>query len=205
MLAKLRRDQRRRDTGAGRHRPRLRRRPERAPAPSRRRLGPVPSASALVAAGAAVEYLLDPQQGRGRRARLVDQARAAVRRRRRDAERAARYAEGRLEGAAARAQGAGTFTPADDRSVAAKLKEVLAAAEPDTTDVTVDVVAGVATLRGQVTRPDQIDELVRACGQVNGVERVESYLHLPGAPAPNKARSRQADGSGTGDVVHHGA
>lgn len=65
--------------------------------------------------------------------------------------------------------------------------------------------AGVATLRGQVKRTDQIDELVQACGKVNGVERVESHLHLPGTPAPNKARSRQADGSGTGDVVHHGA
>ncbi|MGH9151094.1 MAG: hypothetical protein ACRD03_01535 [Acidimicrobiales bacterium] len=36
-------------------------------------------------------------------------------------------------------------------------------------------------------------------------QRVESHLHLPGIPAPNKARSRQADGAGAGDVVHHGA
>lgn len=90
-------------------------------------------------------------------------------------------------------------------AVAEKLKEVIARAGFDTSNVEVDVVGGVATLHGQVQTPEQVHECERACGNVNGVERVENLLHLPATEAPNKAASRRVDQSGPGSVVHHGA
>jgi hypothetical protein len=53
-----------------------------------------------VAAGAAVQYLFDPQLGRTRRARLVDQIGARVRRFSRLVGKKLRYQKGRLRGVA---------------------------------------------------------------------------------------------------------
>jgi hypothetical protein len=50
---------------------------------------------------------------------------------------------------------------------------------------------GVAELRGQLRRPEDIDDLVRKVERVPGVERVRSFLHLPGTPAPNKRAARE--------------
>jgi hypothetical protein len=53
-----------------------------------------------VAAGAAVQYLFDPQLGRTRRARLADQIGARARRFSRLAGKKLRYQKGRLRGVA---------------------------------------------------------------------------------------------------------
>lgn len=185
-----------RPLGEAASRPRLWDRGRPTPAPPPRRLRKLPAASALLAVGGAAAYLLDPQQGRGRRARMRDQARAAARRRRLEAERSVRYAQGRLEGTAAAVRGKRRFTPADDRALADKLKEVLSRTSSDTSDVTVEVVDGVATLRGELGTPQEVQEITRACAEVNGIERVENLLHLPGTEAPNKAASRRVGRSG---------
>lgn len=56
----------------------------------------------------------------------------------------------------------------------------------------VDVVDGVAALRGQLEAMPQMEEVCRAVEGVPGVVEVRSYLHPPGAPAPNKAASLRA-------------
>lgn len=144
------------------------------------------------AVGACAAYFLDPDRGRSRRARTKDQAMAALRRRERQADSERRYTEGKIAGAAAEASGAGTFTPEDDIDIVHGISGALAKLEFSTADVNVDVVEGVATLRGQLDAPALMDEACRAVKEVPGVVEVRSYLHTPGTPAPNKAASLKA-------------
>jgi hypothetical protein len=150
--------------------------------------------TALVAGalGAAGAYFFDPDRGRSRRSRTRDQAAAALRRRQRETEARVRYAEGKLEGAAARSAGAGEFTPEDDTDIVHAIKQAFSRLDVSTSDVVVDVVAGAATLRGQVDEAAAIDELQQTVVTVPGVVSVESYLHTPGTPPPNKAASLSA-------------
>ena len=143
-------------------------------------------------AGAAVAYFLDPDRGRARRNRTKDQAAAALRRRKADAEREARYREGRAEGAAIEAQGGGQPRPQDDVDVTHGVRQAFSAAGVSTEDVTVEAVDGVVTLRGQVGSEDEKRRVEEAAGSAAGVREVQSWLHLPGQPAPNKAEARQA-------------
>ena len=145
-----------------------------------------------------------PEHRRGRRSRLQSRLGGAARRQRQQAERRLRYVEGKAEGFEARRAGAGMPRPADDRAVIGEIKAALARLDYPTTDVNVDVVDGVATLRGQLKRPEQVREVREVVAAVPGVVRVESFLHLPGTPAPNKADALSAAG-GAGSVIHHGA
>jgi len=54
------------------------------------------------------------------------------------------------------------------------------------------VVDGRATLRGQVHDGAQMQAVQEAVASAPGVRMVESWLHLPGEPAPNKAASLRA-------------
>lgn len=146
------------------------------------------------AGGAGLAYFLDPDRGRARRARTRDQAAAALRRRRREAESQMRYDEGRLEGVAARASGAGRFTPEDDTDIVQAVHAALSRLDFPTSDVNVEVVDGVAGVRGQVGSTEEISRVCRAVHEVPGVGEVQSYLHTPGTPAPNKAASLGAPG-----------
>lgn len=159
----------------------------------------------LAGAGAAVAYLFDPRSGRGRRARLRDQVDGATRRMRREAETSARYAEGKIEGAKATAAGAGRTTPADDGVITNEVKAALAALDFPTTDVNIEVVDGVVTLRGQVRTPEQVTAVEAEVAKVAGVKEVKRHLHLPETVAPNKADAVEASRSDNGSTVHHGA
>ncbi len=142
--------------------------------------------------GAAIAYFADPDNGRARRVRMKDQLGARLRRREREAEQLARHTENLAAGAAARASGAGQFTPVDDTDVVQAVKQALSALEFPTSDVTVDVVDGTAALRGQVATEEQKTKVEQTVSGVRGVRQVESWLHLPGQPAPNKASALQA-------------
>jgi osmotically-inducible protein OsmY len=144
------------------------------------------------AAGAAVAYFLDPDRGRARRNRTKDQASAALRRRKADSERAARYREGRAEGAAVEARGGGQPRPQDDVDVAHAVRQAFAAAGVDTGNVTVEAVDGAVTLRGQVESEDDKRRLEEVARSTPAVREVQSWLHLPGQPAPNKAEALRA-------------
>lgn len=156
----------------------------------KRRTGVVAACSA--GAGMLVTYLLDPDRGRARRSRLGQQTQAAIRRTRRDAGRRTRYGTGSALGAARRAIGRGRFHPVDDIDVVHAIKQEFARLPFATSDVNIDVVDGVATLRGQLADDDQIREVCDAAMKVRGVQALESYLHRPGEPAPNKAASLSA-------------
>jgi osmotically-inducible protein OsmY len=144
------------------------------------------------AVGAAVAYLWDPQNGRGRRARLNDQLRARARDAREDVERKARYVQSTAEGKV-EALRHGGGTPADDRALADRIKsEVLGGSRFENHQVVVEAVDGVVTLRGQVADAQQAEELVTAVRAVPGVNAVENLTHLPGDTPPNKEPSIEA-------------
>ena len=143
-------------------------------------------------AGAVVMYLLDPDRGRGRRARVRQQLSSRVRSVDRAADRFERDAANRAEGARARADGKGVFHPSDDRALEVHLHQVLEELDVATSDVSVESVDGVVRVRGQVGSEADIARVVRAINGVPGVQGVESLMHLPGEPAPNKKPARAA-------------
>lgn len=148
----------------------------------------------LVAAatGAAAAYFLDPDQGHARRARTRDQVRSWAAARRREVDRTARYEAGVRAGEEAKAHGAGHYHPHGDTDLQEHLRMVLSGLRFPTGDVTVEVVEGVVRVRGQVEDREQVDEVLGAVRDVPGVVSVESLLHLPGTPAPNKAAAIEA-------------
>lgn len=135
----------------------------------------------------AVVYFFDPRRGRGRRSRAKDQVQAKLRRTTEQAGQAASHVENRVTGLTHEADPSDAEPPDDDKTLVDKIKsEVLGPSEIATQDVVVDAAGGVVTLRGQVERPEQIEDLATAVGAVLGVQRVENHLHLPASPAPDE-------------------
>jgi hypothetical protein len=145
----------------------------------------------LFGIGAGTMYLFDPDRGRSRRTQLVSHLEGVTRRKvRRTAtgtRREAHYLEGRLKGVVARARGQGHYHPESEVDLREHLRQVIHSMPVPTTDVTVEVARGRATLRGQVETLDQQAQIRDAVAAVRGVEEVEDFLHLPGTVAPNKA------------------
>jgi osmotically-inducible protein OsmY len=66
--------------------------------------------------------------------------------------------------------------------------------------VNVDAYQGVVHLRGELLSTKLIEQLTESVGRVQGVERVESYLHLPGQSAPNKQSALQINATLAGSA-----
>jgi hypothetical protein len=150
--------------------------------------GPVtPRMAALLAAaglGALAEFfILDRQHGARRRHMVRDRARAALRRRSRNAVRRAKYLEGVAEGVAHKAAHAvpgvsGHKEPPDDVALAQKVESIaFRKAGVPKGQVSVNADNAVIYLRGQLGSDDQIEELVRATEGIEGVNGVKNQLH----------------------------
>jgi osmotically-inducible protein OsmY len=73
----------------------------------------------------------------------------------------------------------------DDATLAHKVEtEIFRDADAPKGRVDVNVQNGVVQLRGEVDRPELIDDLVARTRKVQGVRDVENLLHTPGTPAP---------------------
>jgi osmotically-inducible protein OsmY len=73
----------------------------------------------------------------------------------------------------------------DDATLARKVEtQIFRDADAPKGSVDVNVQEGIVQLRGEVDRPELIDELVQKAREVQGVRDVENLLHLPGRPAP---------------------
>ena len=144
------------------------------------------------AVGAAAAYLLDPVAGNGRRARLLDQTGALIRRGEERADDLSRHATNVFQGRV-RQMTTAPERSMDDGTVEARIRsEVLGRGDPDASGVVVNVEDGVAVLRGEVSGPDAIAGIVDRTKAVEGVREVRNLLHVPGAPAPNKEAARAA-------------
>ena len=134
------------------------------------------------ALGALIAYFFDPQNGKLRRHVTYDRTTAFFRRRGGVAARSvASHAYGVSQKAQHLREEPKEF---DDATLANKVRsEALRGDEIPAGDISVNVQNGVVQLRGEVPRPDMIDELVSKTRRVQGVRAVENLLHLPGAHA----------------------
>jgi osmotically-inducible protein OsmY len=73
----------------------------------------------------------------------------------------------------------------DDATLADRVRsEIFRAADAPKGNVSVDVQAGVAYLRGEVPDPSWIDRLGTSTQKVEGITGVKNLLHTPGTPTP---------------------
>jgi hypothetical protein len=147
------------------------------------------------AVGGALVYLLDPERGHRRRRLLADRAAASARRQSRQAARAIRNAASRTEGGVRRLVHR-LRPPArkqpDDVTLAHKVESIVFR-DPKFPKgrISVNAENGEVFLRGQVDRPELLNDLEEAVRKVPGVRRVENLLHLPGTPAPPSHAGRR--------------
>jgi osmotically-inducible protein OsmY len=131
------------------------------------------------AIGAAV-YLLDPDRGRTRRAKLADQAESAARKTGEKIEAQARYQKGKIQGLAHDlTEPFRPETEVDDDTLTQKVRsEALGRWEGAKKDIDIDVQGGVVTLKGKTT-PELARGLVGLVESVPGVVSVEDELTVP--------------------------
>jgi hypothetical protein len=146
---------------------------------------------AAFGAGAAVEYLLDPADGRRRRQMILDMASARLRGSSREAERRARYAAGKATGVVAEATPPGRdSSELNDPALARKVEsELFRPPDAPKGAVDVNVEAGVVVLRGALDSEERIEELVKRAEGIDGVAKVRSELYL-GGEQPEEVRSK---------------
>ncbi len=129
--------------------------------------------------GAGVAYLFDPENGRGRRAKLVARTGRLLRGVMRLAVRKTRFASGRLHGLAAPLRQEEGPRATDDGTVLQRIRsEALRDVGMSTSDVDVTVADGVATLRGEVMSASLADDLVDRVRLVPGVREVDSLIRV---------------------------
>lgn len=138
------------------------------------------------AAGAVASFLLDPARGRSRRARLLDQGAATVRRAGRQADHAFRRVRadvaGRIE--AARASRSADTRPTDDASLTDRVRStIFRDATFPKGDLNVNVERGIVVLRGEIPDAATRERLVAEVEGIDGVWSVRDLLHLPGENA----------------------
>jgi osmotically-inducible protein OsmY len=140
----------------------------------------------FAALGAALAYFFDPQNGALRRNMARDRFLAFFRHRGREVARAGRGVAAEAYGIKQKATHLREEPKSfDDQTLKAKIEsEVFRPADSPKGDVDVNVEDGVVYLRGQVERPEVIEELEERVRAVQGVDEVENLLHLPGTEAP---------------------
>jgi osmotically-inducible protein OsmY len=138
------------------------------------------------ALGALVAFFFDPRNGRGRRHQLGDRTAAFFRRRVREAARLGRGVAAEAYGVSQKVQHLQEEPKDyDDATLADKVRsEVFRDHHFPKGQINVNVEEGVVQLRGEVPRPELIEDLVERTRQVQGVRDVENLMHVPGTKAP---------------------
>lgn len=151
--------------------------------------------------GALAMYYGDRANGRRRRALVRDRfahlRKVVTRDLPRRAERKGRFAGGVARGIQHGAVGLldRRHAAVDDETLVARVRsEALRDRDIHSGEIAVDAYEGCVTLRGQLERREEIQELVERTRRVEGVTEVRSYLHLPGTPPPNKAPAYASTG-----------
>jgi osmotically-inducible protein OsmY len=139
-----------------------------------------------LAAGAAAAHFLDPDSGRRRRATMRDQAQSKASQAASAVQSQATHAAHSATGAVVSSVPTGVrLEDADDVTLARKVEtEIFRAADAPKGSVSIDVQAGIATLRGEVGEQQWIERLGDEAGHVAGIRGVQNLLHTPGTPTP---------------------
>jgi hypothetical protein len=130
-----------------------------------------------VGAGAALMYLLDPDRGRRRRARLHDQALHAAGAARATLGKRARDLSNRTRGLVAEAGTHFRCEQASDEVLAERVRSKMGRAVSEPGDIEVSVGEGRVTLRGVVFAHES-ERLLRCVARVRGVQGVENQLKI---------------------------
>jgi osmotically-inducible protein OsmY len=135
------------------------------------------------ALGGALAYFFDPQSGSRRRNVTRDRVVAFFRRtlrKRRAVTQTAYAAKQKVRHLREEEK-----PQPDDVTLARKVEtEIFRGADAPKGQVNVNAVDGVVELRGEVGRPEIVNELEERARKVQGVRDVRNLLHTPGTPAP---------------------
>jgi hypothetical protein len=153
-----------------------------------------------MAAGGAVVWFLDPQQGRRRRATTRDRVRATRRRASAAKDRALRYQAGVMRGERAREHGGGQYHAHSFTDLREHLRGEIHHLGLHDVNVEVDEDRRV-TLRGEVD-DRQHAELLAKVAPTSGVAELIDLTHRPGQVAPNKAAALAASAHARGADGH---
>lgn len=152
---------------------------------------------ALAAAlGAALAYFLDPQNGKRRRHVAYGRTLGTLRRGARTGGRLGRLAAAEGFGVARKLthpKEAPTEVPNDQWITDEVQTEIFRSADVPKGQIDVNTENGVVVLRGEVPRPEMVEELERKVRKVQGVRDVENLLHPPDAE-PQMHGSHRAPG-----------
>ncbi|HET9879034.1 MAG TPA: BON domain-containing protein [Candidatus Limnocylindria bacterium] len=141
-------------------------------------------------AGALGTYLLDPDRGRSRRARLADQAAALVRRGGRQLERTTRTVTSTVEGKAQALRNLGPGdAPATDAALIDRVEsEVFRDRSLPKGSININAENGVIVIRGELPEVATRDRLVGAIRGVPGVSDVKDLTNLAEEVEPAATR-----------------
>ena len=144
--------------------------------------------------GAVAAFLTDPQRGRARRARLINQGAATIRRIGHRTERAARYAGATASGAMQAAQhatGPGGTGATDDVTLAARAEtELFRDPSVPKGSINLNAERGVLVLRGEVPSEELRDRLGKEAEGIDGVWAVQNLLKVEGERVATTRRRR---------------
>ena len=142
-----------------------------------------------MAFGALLAYFFDPDNGRRRRAMARDRIPAFFRSMGQSAQRTGGAVAAKAEGAKQKATHLKEEEKPqpDDVTLARKVEtEIFRDAEVPKGQINVNAENGKIVLRGEVEKPELIQDLEKKTKKVQGVTEVENLLHTPGSPAPAK-------------------
>ncbi len=148
----------------------------------------------LVAAGAlALAYLMDPEQGRARRAELAGRSGHAARTARRRLAREARYVGKTVRGRVRHALDREPEHLAEGRELLDRVEsELFEDRSIPHGRLNLEAEGTTVVVRGEVETAADVARIEEALRRVPGVTGVRNLLHLPGTPAPNKAAALEA-------------
>ena len=138
------------------------------------------------AAGAAAAFLLDPSRGRARRARLLDQGSAIIRRTGRHAAQAVHRAQSDVAGKveAIQAGRSPDAKPVDDATLTDRVRSIVFRARSiPKGSLNVNVERGIVVIRGEVPDEATRKRIIDRVRDVEGVWSVRDLTHLPGQEA----------------------
>lgn len=131
--------------------------------------------AAGAAVGAAAMYLFDPIRGKARRARIQEKAASAVRRGGYEMTGRAEDVLNRAKGAVAKARASLARAGGDDELIADRVRSRMGHVTEHADHIETQVVRGVVSLRGTVSRAER-HRLVEEARGVPGVKRVQDLL-----------------------------
>src|SRR5918996_4299555 len=144
---------------------------------------------AAAVGGIAIAYFLDPSNGRRRRHTTRDRAFSLGRHGARRAGKLVHHATSDAYGLGQRLlhRFPGTAPDLDDATLVDKVESIVFRdRDIPKGEININAENGIVFLRGQVERPELVEELGTRVRKVRGVRGVENLLHTPGTKPPKR-------------------